>query len=533
MSHFAPLDSERDLVSAALALGARDVRGWSEAEYELQRSAGTAPAKRTVRALQKAIAAGDDPLGDAFCALRSPEERRPDGATYTPDEIVQSMVEWSANQLSPERVVDPGSGSARFAVAAGRRFRDSKLVAVELDPLAALLARAHLAAAGFADRSRVILADYRDYDFKDFPGRTLFIGNPPYVRHHDLATSWKEWLVREAGGLGYSASQLAGLHVYFMLQTALRASKDDVGVFITSAEWLDVNYGSLVRGLFLNQLGGESLHVIEPTAQPFEDAQTTAVISCFKVGSQPTSVRMRRVKKIDQLNALGGGQPVLRERLEEARRWTALTRPPKKMPEGFVQLGEIASVHRGQVTGRNATWVVGNEEEALPESVKYPSITRAHELFTAQTFLSKSDHLKRVVDIPQDLGALDPTDRKMVDNFLKQAQRDGAHESYVAKNRKVWWSVGLRDPAPILATYMARRPPAFVRNSTRARHINIAHGIYPREKMRDTELTLLAESLRQVATLGDGRMYAGGLTKFEPKEMERLPVPSLELLASR
>jgi hypothetical protein len=26
-------------------------------------------------------------------------------------------------------------------------------------------------------------------------------------------------------------------------------------------------------------------------------------------------------------------------------------------------------------------------------------------------------------------------------------------------------------------------------------------------------------------TLGDGRTYAGGLTKFEPGEMERLPVP--------
>lgn len=524
MSHPAPLDSERDLVSAALALGAREVRGWSEEEHALSKDVGPAPSKRQVRALQKGINNGDDPLGDAFCTLRSPEQRRPDGATYTPREIVDSMVEWSANQLTPERVVDPGSGSARFAVAAGRRFPAAKLVAVELDPLAALISRAHLASAGLANRSRVILADYRAYEFKDFPGRTLFIGNPPYVRHHDLATSWKEWLVREANALGHPASQLAGLHVYFMLQTALRASKDDVGVFITSAEWLDVNYGSLVRGLFLDQLGGEALHVIEPTAQPFEDAQTTAVISCFKIGSAPSSVRMRRVKKIHQLNALADGQAILRERLEEARRWTALTRPLKKMPEGFVQLGEIARVHRGTVTGRNATWVVSNDE-TLPESILYPSITRAHELFSAQTFLSSDDHLKRVVDIPHEFGDFDADGKKQIEGFLRRAKSDGAHETYVARNRKAWWSVGLREPAPILATYMARRPPAFVRNTTRARHINIAHGIYPREKMRDSELTLLAESLRKVATLDEGRTYAGGLTKFEPKEMERLPVP--------
>ena len=52
-----------------------------------------------------------------------------------------------------------------------------------------------------------------------------------------------------------SASQLAGLHVYFFLATALRARAGDFGVLITAAEWLDVNYGSLVRELFLGKLG--------------------------------------------------------------------------------------------------------------------------------------------------------------------------------------------------------------------------------------------------------------------------------------
>jgi hypothetical protein len=30
--------------------------------------------------------------------------------------------------------------------------------------------------------------------------------------------------------------------------------------------------------------------------------------------------------------------------------------------------------------------------------------------------------------------------------------------------------------------------------------------------------------------LQQGRTYAGGLVKFEPKEMERLPIPSLDRL---
>jgi hypothetical protein len=31
---------------------------------------------------------------------------------------------------------------------------------------------------------------------------------------------------------------------------------------------------------------------------------------------------------------------------------------------------------------------------------------------------------------------------------------------------------------------------------------------------------------------GRGRVYAGGLLKFEPGEMQRLPVPGLQLLAA-
>jgi hypothetical protein len=117
-----------------------------------------------------------------------------------------------------------------------------------------------------------------------------------------------------------------------------------------------------------------------------------------------------------------------------------------------------------------------------------------------------------------------------VDRFLEQAKLLGADSGYIAKNRKAWWSVGLRSPAPILATYMARRAPAFVRNLAGARHINIAHGLYPRDPMQPDMLDRLVHFLSSGVSLKEGRMYAGGLTKFEPKEMERILVPGPDLL---
>jgi hypothetical protein len=135
-----------------------------------------------------------------------------------------------------------------------------------------------------------------------------------------------------------------------------------------------------------------------------------------------------------------------------------------------------------------------------------------------------------VVDLPVDLSAFNREERQIIEKFLAFARSNGADQTYVASNRRAWWSVGLRQPAPIIATYMARRPPAFVRNLAAVRHINIAHGLYPIQPLSEAVLDALAKYLNHGTSLADGRTYAGGLTKFEPREMERLLVPEPDLL---
>ncbi len=523
-------DTVSSLVALALALGARDVSGWTVAEEQLAREASLSlPLFTSVE--REAIQRGVDPLGDAFCRNFSAEARRPNGATYTPQPIINAMLEWAETELSPSRIIDPGAGSARFLVAAGRRFPNADLIASEIDPLAAILARGHLAAAGMSDRSRVFVGDYRQLTLPKIAGRTLFIGNPPYVRHHLIEPFWKTWLVKTARSHGHDASQLAGLHVHFFLATAELARPGDIGVLITAAEWLDVNYGRLVRELLTGILGGKNIHVIEPTADPFPGTQATAVITGFAVGAKPETIGLRRVSTLTDLGALTTERFVRRERLEAADRWTPLTRALRERREGFVELGELCRVHRGQVTGANAVWIAGDHSKALPQSVLYPSITKARELFASGGVLLDSSTLRRVIDLPHDLDAFERSERRTIDRFLRYAKTQGADSGFVARHRKAWWSVGLRRPAPILATYMARRPPVFVCNLAHARHINIAHGLYPREDLTQQQLAHLASYLSHSVSITEGRTYSGGLTKFEPREMERLLVPRPELLA--
>lgn len=475
------------------------------------------------------IAKGEDVLGAEFCRLRSAKKRRQTGATYTPPPIVEAMISWAAGvDPAPQRVVDPGIGSGRFMSAAAERFGNAKLVGIDIDPLALLMARANACVRGYSHRLHLEHGDYRAVALSPCEGRTLYIGNPPYVRHHDISERWKTWFAATAHRFGFKASKLAGLHIHFFLRTRELAKHGDYGAFITAAEWLDANYGFALRSMLADGLGGSALHVIDPKAQPFADAFTTAAVTCFHVGHRPTHFAVRAVHRLEDLIPLDRGRAIDWEEMAKTRRWSVFTRDHKEVPAGFIELGEIFRAHRGQVTGANRAWIVGDEARDIPNRFKRPSITKGRELLAVRTELTTTVGLKKVVDLPVSLDDLDAEERKVVRKFLTWAKAVGAKDSYIAQHRRAWWAIELRSAAPILVTYMARQAPAFVLNTAKARHLNIAHGLYPRSPLSPQQIAAILVWLRQHVGTSGGRTYAGGLVKFEPKELERIPIPALE-----
>lgn len=525
----AAIRSERDLVAVALALLPPQAT-LSAAEAGICRGIKRVSDKALLREIRAAIAASQDPLGDAFARIRPSHVRRKDGATYTPAPIIESMVAWAASAGRPNRIVDAGSGSGRFLLAAAARFPQARLVGIEYDPVAALLLRANLSVAGLIERATILVEDYRLAELPPSQGTTLFIGNPPYVRHHQIAEQAKRWYADTARRFGVKASKLAGLHLHFFLRTLELSRPGDYGAFITSSEWLDVNYGATLRYLLSRDLGGVALHVLDPAAMPFTDAITTGAITCFRIGRRADRFRVRAVESLDRLNGLSAGRLLPWREVEGARRWSILIRPKISIPNGYIELGELCRVHRGQVTGDNGIWIAGEHSKGLPVEVLSPTVTKARELLRAGGKLTSKSDLRRVIDLPVDLDELPASLLPQVIRFLDWAKAQGGDRSYTARNRRAWWSVGLKEPAPIICTYMARRAPAFVRNLCGARHINIAHGLYPRQPLDDLQLDALADWLRHNVGVESGRTYAGGLTKFEPKELERIAVPNLAML---
>ena len=520
-----------ELLSVALALLGR-APDLSPAEAAVVAGIKPSTDKALVERFRVAIAKGDDPLGDCFCKLRNAEDRRRHGQTFTPAGIVISMILKAQAEVEKDgafaQVVDVGAGTGRFALAAGAAFPKAEIVAIERDPVCALLLRANLAVAGMTARTTVLVSDFREVKLSS-GGRRLFIGNPPYVRHHDIEEHWKKWYAATMRTLGADkASKLAGLHLHFFARTGEIAKPGDVGVFVTAAEWIDTNYGAALRASLCAALGGVSVHVVDAKGEPFPGVMTTAAITVFHPYQVPAVIKLQAVANVSELGTLAGGVTRSATELASQKKWYPRFFSPATVhvmnaPQSGTRVGSLFRVSRGQVTGANHVWIAGEKAVNLPARFLLPCVTGANQLFAASEDggqLRRLDHLKRVVDLPRDLNTLSPRERAAVAAFLEWAEQEGGNSGYIATHRSPWWAIRLLPAAPIVCTYMARRPPVFIRNIAGARLLNIAHGLYPRVPMSDVDLDNACRALNKASSLKDGRVYAGGLTKFEPSAVE-------------
>jgi SAM-dependent methyltransferase len=517
--------SERQLIDACFSLCERPhLLGYRQLKL-VRDNPGELPESVLV-AVREAILAGHDPLGDAFCRLRAAQIRRAAGAIYTPGPIVEAMLDRATGETTePVRVVDPGSGSGRFLLCAAQRFPKAKLVAVDIDPLAQLMLHANASVLGVLERIRFVDDDYRNLKLDDVGGPTLFIGNPPFVRHHGISATWKNWFADTAKRHGYPASKLAGLHVHFLLKTRALVRPGDYGAFIAASEWMDVNYGATVKVMLANGLGGKLVQVFDAGSRPFHDAMATAAVIYFEVGRRCQTLSFSKVQNLDTLNTPSILRSIPWKTLAAEQKWSALLIGRRRDTTAESRLGDLFRVHRGQVTGNNRVWIQSGQSPSIPSRFLYPSITRCREIIDAGNELNSAVALRRVIDLPVELAGLSDADRECIEAFLIWAKCAGGCDGFVARARKAWWSVGLRPAAPVLCSYMARRPPVFIINSCGARHLNIAHGLYPRIPLNDNDLRTIVAYLNQNVCTGAGRIYAGGLFKFEPKDVERLPIP--------
>lgn len=147
-------------------------------------------------------------------SLLEPNRRRRLGAHHTPPDLARRLVALALDGLGPDAVVlDPACGGGAFLIAAAQHGA-TRLVGLDVDPLAVATTKAALQSWGAVDAD-ITVADALTVDW---PAADAVVGNPPFLSPLGSATTGGPAADRLRRQLGAPYADVAGLFLLRALE---------------------------------------------------------------------------------------------------------------------------------------------------------------------------------------------------------------------------------------------------------------------------------------------------------------------------
>jgi hypothetical protein len=478
-------------------------------------------------------------------AVDTASARKLRGAFFTPPAVCDHVVRWAVRSAG-DLVLEPACGEAAFLLAASERLHDlgnpkPAVEGIEVHGPSAAAADRLLRRAGAQPRIRPV-------DFFTQPAEPRFdavVGNPPYVRYQDFRGLSRESALAAAAGAGVRLTNLASSWAAFTVHAARFLRPDGRLGLVLPAELLTVNYAAEVRRYLLGRF--RRVRLVMFTERIFPGVLEEVVLLLAEGEGGTDSCEVTQVSGAGWLDGARG----------VANRWTPPDRRAKWTPALLPATGltsyQAASGHEkmstlragwgettlGMVTGNNSFFAltparaaeVGLTDEDMirisPPGSRHLRSLALHEREWIELGARGSPTL-----MFRPRGTPSPAAQA----YVRQGEQSGVHLAYKCRVRSPWWRVPLVEPADLLLTCMNAETPQFAANQAGMHHLNSVHGVYLAVPHKGIGQELLpAAALNSVTLLGAelvGRTYGGGILKVEPKEADRLPIPSVALLRS-
>ncbi len=481
-------------------------------------------------------------------SLKTAAERNKWGQFATPPELALSIARYAHTLMDADQIrfLDPALGTGSFYSALAQVFAPERIASaagIELDPLFAASA-----AALWGEREISVVKG--DFTQQRPPEQrfNLVLTNPPYVRHHHLASAEKDRLrARLAQSLYLDISGLAGLYCYFLLLCHDWMEDGGLAVWLIPSEFMDVNYGVTLRRYLTDRVTLLHIHRFCPTDVQFTDALVSSAVVVFRKAPPPPAhaARFSFAGPIDQPQ---GEALVPLETLRQSRKWTQFPSRTTVEDGGALTLGDIFVIKRGLATGANSFFIL-TEDEIEDRNIPRPFVKpilpgprhitedMVEALPTGAPNVSPRLYLLDCTETEERIRTTWPRFYE----YLQQGREQNIHESYLASRRAPWYSQEQRPPAPFLCTYMGcsrngKHPFRFIWNRSSATAHNVYLMLYPKGPLHDAlkkhpELEqCVFEALQRITPaqlLSEGRVYGGGLHKVEPNELAQIPASLL------
>ena len=471
------------------------------------------------------------------------EHRKKFAQFFTPFPIADAMAKWLLGNDQLKDVLEPAFGLGVFSRAILNHKKEINIKGFEVDETIFNNAKQY-----FQDIENVnlFLQDYMYNDWKNkYDG---IICNPPYFKFHDYDN--KNILKEIETNLKCKLNGFTNLYTLFLLKSIHQLSKNGRCAYIIPSEFLNSDYGKLVKTYLIKSKTLRHIIVIDFEENVFDDALTTASIILCANDNLTDKVQFSNIQslqdlsKIDEIitkypNFSETEQTYSFTELNPDIKWKAYYQKQNSIKfKNLVPLSTYAKVVRGIATGSNEYFTFNfskSKEFNIDEQYLLPCICSAKDaktsFFTKQDFeeLKKSDKSIFLFN------ALNPND-KNINSYIQKGEEEEINKRFLTASRTPWYSLENRKPAPIWVSVFNRSGLRFIRNEANISNLTSYHCIYPKQTSLFSEINidllfayLLTDTAKQIFD-DNSRQYGNGLQKFEPNDLNKGMMLDLGLL---
>jgi hypothetical protein len=332
------------------------------------------------------------------------------------------------------------------------------------------------------------------------------IGNPPYIRHHDINKGWlKATEAKLSSLLPYEADGRANAFIYFMWLALATVSADGLIALVVPFEWVSRPASEKLRKYV--KANDWSVDVYQLDDSIFHGVLTTA---CITIIDKARKTGEWRIWSIDQQ---GNATPHKNPTRTSAKRLD------------YENAGDFARAMRGLSPGGQKAFILTEGErihfrlragvDVLPAVTSFKHVSTDVSKLTSATFRDNFVNAGRACWLINSHSALSNAVKTYLDRVPK-----ALIDNWTCQSRQDWWKYRLPPPAQILyASGFTGSRPKLLLNDIGAIHVGSIHGVYAKSKVLGR---YIFEHLAKTSVANRVVPLAGGFTKIEVKQMNTL-----------
>jgi len=459
------------------------------------------------------------------------------GGFYTPQKIINFILEWSLNGNNKYDILEPGCGDGRFLEQIKKvGYKYNSITAVEIIEEEAIKANEIVRD---LPNALVLHKDFLEYCNETKDRFDLIVGNPPYIRYQFINEEQQENAEKLFKRAGLKYSKLTNMWAIFVVGSCLLLKEQGKMGFVLPAELLQVSFAKPLRK-FLSRYFNK-INIISFKKLVFPGIQQEVILLlCEKNGSKIHKIEHLEINDEDKLKDLNVNRLKSPQKKIDfkSNKWTFYFLEQHEID--FIEellhssqiqtLGCYANVEVGMTTGDNKFFTVPLstvEKYNLHEYAK-PMVGRSVQVLGA--IFKESDWKKNIDNGARAFFLEFPEIRHIQNNnvleYLKKGMEMGVHKRYKCKIRDEWQIVPSVWSPQALFIRRNNIYPKLILNEVGAYTTDTMHRVTVKAHYNlEAFIASYYNSLSLAFTEICGRSHGGGALELMPNEVEEILLP--------